>query len=331
MRLFHPLIGHNVVAGYVIFTQQSAVEIERRGTSLAMRIHDILSNPSSVLSDNDRRTFFERGYLRLPAFIPQQPLHAAQRATDAAIERSRHLNAPHSDFSFEPQHSTETPKPSRLFRAADENVAFWQIASSALMLDLAADLVGPDVRYRETYINFKSPGTGAPVDWHQDFAFFPHTNRAIITAITYLVDVSVEMGPLMVVPGSHHKDVFDHYDSDGVFNGKVQDSDLSSASIQQAIDLPGPAGTVVVFDGCMLHGSKPNLGSSTRPALVSGYSAADAFPYTELPPPHIDSHAWSILRGERPLYAHHEPVHVKVPPSWTGGQFKPIFDLQQTD
>lgn len=151
----------------------------------------------------------------------------------------------------------------------------------------------------------------------------------MITAITYLVDVSVEMGPLMVVPGSHNGEVFDHYDRDGSFAGKVQESDLSLGTERQAVELPGPAGTVVVFDGCMLHGSNPNRSRQMRPVLVSGYSAADAFPYTELPPPHIDSHAWSIVRGRRPLYAHHEPAHVKVPPLWTDDEFKPIFELQK--
>ena len=283
----------------------------------------------TVLSEDQRQSFFNDGYLFLDRFVEPSPLSQMQAATHTVIQRSAQLSAPNTDFSFGAIHSEASPRPTRLYRAADEDAAFWNYVSGAETLDAVADLVGPSVRYRESYINFKWPDGGVAVDWHQDFAFFPQTNRSTLTTVTYLEDVNSDMGPLLVVPGSHTREVFDHYDKDDRFAGKIRDEDFERARVDEAVELVGPAGSVVIFDGCLIHGSNVNQSANSRSVLVTGYSAGDAFPYTELPPLHADRHAWRILRGERPHFAHCETVKVRVPPVWADDGFKPIFDLQQ--
>ena len=294
-----------------------------------MTPEEIMSLPPTVVTPEQRDTFFAQGYLCLPGVVPEHQLSSMRAASDAAVARTRSLTATNMEFSLEPDHTPAAPRPSRLFRASEDDPAFWEFASGAPLVELAADLVGPDVRYREAYINYKCARGGVPVHWHQDFIFFPHTNRSIITTITYLEDVTPEMGPLMVIPGSHKREIFDHYDSTGFFVGRVLDSDLPRARPETAESLLGPAGTVIVIDGCMLHGSERNDSTSLRPVLVIGFSAADAFPYTPMSPQHSDSHTYRIVRGRRPLYAHHEPIRVKVPPAWSPDDFRPIFEMQQ--
>ena len=289
----------------------------------------VLSHPPDILTSRQRESFFAEGYLCLPEFVPRALLIRLEAASDAAVERTRSLVASNMDFSLDPDHTPEIPRPSRLYRASDEDPSFWEYASSPPLVDLAADLVGPDVRYREAYVNYKCARSAMTVHWHQDLAFFPHTNRSVITTITYTEDVTPEMGPLMVVPESHSGEVFDHYDGSGEFKGRICEADLARLPLERALSLPGPAGTVIVIDGSMVHGSDLNRSDSLRPVLIIGYSAADAFPYTEMSPQHSDRHIWQIVRGRRPLYAHHEPIRVKVPPVWTKEDFEPIFDMQR--
>lgn len=289
----------------------------------------VRSHPPNVLTARQREGFFAQGYLCLPEFVPRATLGRLRAASDAAVARTRSLVASNMDFSLDPDHTPEAPRPSRLYRASDEDPSFWEYASSPPLTDLAADLVGPDVRYRESYINYKCARSAMTVHWHQDLAFFPHTNRSVITTITYTEDVTPEMGPLMVVPESHSGEVFDHYDGSGEFKGRICEADLARLPLGKALSLPGPAGTVIVIDGGMVHGSDRNRSASLRPVLIIGYSAADAFPYTEMSPQHSDRHIWQIVRGHRPLYAHHEPIRVKVPPVWTKEDFEPIFDMQR--
>ena len=55
----------------------------------------------------------------------------------------------------------------------------------------------------ENKINIKAPEYGAAVEWHQDWAFYPHTNDDLLAIGVALDDCEEENGPLMVIPGSH--------------------------------------------------------------------------------------------------------------------------------
>lgn len=97
----------------------------------------------------------------------------------------------------------------------------------------------------------KSAGYGAAVEWHQDFAFYPHTNDDVLAIAVILDDMAIENGPLMVFPGSHRGPIHDHH-SDGVFVGAM-DLTASGYNIKDAVALTGPAGSISIHHGgsCM--------------------------------------------------------------------------------
>ena len=69
-------------------------------------------------------------------------------------------------------------------------------------------------------LNLKAAGYGAPVEWHQDWAFYPHTNDDLAAVGIMIDDVDHANGPLLVIPGSHKGPIFDHH-ADGVFCGAM--------------------------------------------------------------------------------------------------------------
>ena len=71
----------------------------------------------------------------------------------------------------------------------------------------------------------KAAHYGSPVEWHQDWAFYPHTNDDILAIGVMLDDTDLENGPLMVVPGSHKGPVWNHHGEDGRFAGLVDPAD----------------------------------------------------------------------------------------------------------
>ena len=79
----------------------------------------------------------------------------------------------------------------------------------------------------------KSAGYGAAIEWHQDWAFYPHTNDDLAAVGVMFDDMEIENGPLMIIPGSHRGPIFDHH-ADGVFCGAMDpdnhDVDLASAN-----------------------------------------------------------------------------------------------------
>ncbi len=81
-------------------------------------------------------------------------------------------------------------------------------------VELLTDLWG-SLRYDSGKLNMKSAGYGAPIEWHQDWAFYPHTNEDLAAVGIMIDDVDMENGPMMVVPGSHKGPIHDHHGPDG--------------------------------------------------------------------------------------------------------------------
>jgi hypothetical protein len=73
----------------------------------------------------------------------------------------------------------------------DQHPEYWRYARDSLLADIAADLVGPDVKFHHSKLNFKWARSGAEVKWHQDIQYWPHTNYSPLTFGTYLYDCSM--------------------------------------------------------------------------------------------------------------------------------------------
>ena len=85
------------------------------------------------------------------------------------------------------------------------------------ILEVLKQLWGPSIRFDVSKLNLKAAGYGAPVEWHQDWAFYPHTNDDLAAVGIMIDDVDTDNGPLLVIPGSHRGAIFDHH-ADGVFS-----------------------------------------------------------------------------------------------------------------
>ena len=82
------------------------------------------------------------------------------------------------------------------------------------------------------------------VEWHQDWAFYPHTNDSLLAFGLMLEDVNLENGPLQVIPGSHKGPVLSHHHN-GIFCGAInpEDPDFQREKI---VTLTGKAGSMTV-------------------------------------------------------------------------------------
>ena len=290
-----------------------------------MREEDVLSNPALNLDDATRRSYFENGYCASRGAIGEDWLSRLRPALDALVEKSRSLTKSDGTYDLEDGHSSDNPRLRRISFLDDLDPVFWDFCTESPLVDIAADLLGPNVRFRECIINFKWAGGGQEVRWHQDIPFYPHTNLSVAQFLIALEDVGIEQGPLQVVPGSHRKTIFDHYSDSDEWLGYISDTELDKAGVEDAIALTGPAGTVTVHHCATVHGSAQNLSALGRPVLLVGYGACDAVAYTA--PNYPSSNYGKVIRGTEARYAHHEPVDLRLPPDWSGG-YTSIFAHQ---
>jgi ectoine hydroxylase len=289
----------------------------------------VLGYPARVLSQAQRRAYFETGFLAAAGLIPDQWLRRLVELSNAFLDESRGVIASNEGFDLGPEHGPARPHVRRLRALVDRHSDFWRFASESVLADIAADLVGPDVKFHSSKLNYKWPGSGEIVKWHQDIPAWPHTNYSPVTLGIYLGDVPAEQGPLTCIAGSHDGPIFVHRDDSGAWTGAIRDRDMAGFDLREAVDLTGPAGTVIAINCRTIHGSRANATDRVRPVALFVYSSADAFAWMPAPTP--TRYTGAIVRGEAARVAHLDPTPCPVPPDWSRQGYGSIFTAQGVD
>jgi ectoine hydroxylase-related dioxygenase (phytanoyl-CoA dioxygenase family) len=292
-----------------------------------MTPEDILSHPPLVLTDAQRQFYFTNGFLAVDGLISEDWVRRLTARSDAFLEKSRSVTQSDEAFDLGPEHSPEHPHVRRLRATVDRHPEFWQFASASVFADAAADLVGPDVKFHSAKLNYKWPGAGEIVQWHQDILAWPHTNYSPVTLGVCLHAVGPAHGPLMCVPGSHEGPLFAHADADGTWTGAISDGDLATVDLESAVELTGSPGTLIAINCRTIHGSRANRSTEGRPLLLCVYSSADAFAW--MTPPTPTRKTGAIVRGKPARVAHLDPRPCPVPPNWVEQGYGSIFTAQQ--
>ncbi|WP_315828550.1 MULTISPECIES: phytanoyl-CoA dioxygenase family protein [unclassified Bradyrhizobium] len=195
------------------------------------------------------------------------------------------------------------------------------IAKNRRILDIAEQLLGPDLYVHQCHVNFKRPHTGGEYFWHSDFTFWYWEDGMCIpravSILLFLDNQRIETGPLYVVPGSHmwithdkwsrevkdHSDAVKHdLDGDPAKNGLVDLETLRTLTADNEIEaILAKAGDVLFMDGNLVHASAPNLGCSSRRILLlilNSMANQIGTPFSGQPPrpEYISSRTFAALR-----------------------------------
>ncbi|MEU5665110.1 phytanoyl-CoA dioxygenase family protein [Streptomyces longwoodensis] len=206
-----------------------------------------------------------------------------------------------------------------------------KVAHAALLHPVVVDalvrLVGPNVKAMQSMLFTKSEGKPGQA-WHQDEFWIPTRDRSLTGAWIALDDATVDNGCLWVIPGSHRRGVLypDREHDDPRFDCTVEAYAFPYGD-DDAVPVEVPAGSVVLFDGYLLHRSLPNSGRrGLRRALVNHYMSAESVLPWQTPPPGVHLGKWDyrdvvLVAGEDP-YAHRGTPHLSqamVRPERDGG------------
>jgi ectoine hydroxylase-related dioxygenase (phytanoyl-CoA dioxygenase family) len=289
----------------------------------------ILKIPPRVLTQAQREHYFREGYILLEKIIGDEWIRKLCAATEELVERSRKVTKSDTIFDLEPAHRPDAPRLRRVSNPVEHHPVFWEYCSKSPLGDIVADLVGPDVKFHHSKLNYKWAQGGEEVKWHYDISFWPHTNYSPLTVGTYIYDCGPDNGPLMVLPRSHELEpMLSQFDHQGRWTGCLREEDVARLDLSKAATLTGPAGSLTIHNCRTLHASPKNLSDTGRPLLLFTLTSADAFPYTVNPIK--PKHDQTIIRGKRAAWAHHDPRPCLIPPDWSGG-YTSIFSLQQEE
>ena len=229
-----------------------------------------------MLSEKQINAYKKNGYLVVEDVIPPETLKILQDVTDAFVEGAKNVTEHNETYDLADDHSKENPKLRRLKNPHLIHKEYEALTRDPCILDLVSQLLGNNLRRDHTKLNFKAANGGEAIEWHQDWAFYPHSNDDMLAFGVFLEDVTEENGPLMVIPKSHQGPILNHF-VNGVFCGAV-DPDDPEFKIEEAVTLTGKAGDMTVHHARTLHGSAPNISSKSRLMLFYECNAVDAWP-----------------------------------------------------
>lgn len=145
------------------------------------------------------------------------------------------------------------------------------------MVDVLTSVIGPNVKCMQSMLFIKAAGKPGQA-WHQDEYFIPTRDRSLTGGWIALDDATIENGCLWVIPGSHKHGVIwpTHYQQDTRFDCTEEAFNFPYTD-EDAIPVEVKAGTIVFFNGYLLHRSLQNVApGGYRRALVNHYMSAES-------------------------------------------------------
>ena len=261
--------------------------------------------------------FWRDGYIVARTGVSLAQLSSLQEDLRAWVEESRAHAAPFGEptvdgrprFDMGEEHCAERPALRRVNNPSEISARYNDVMRDSAMLDMVAELIGPNVKYHHCKINLKLPGSHTVVRYHQDFSYTPHTNDDIVTALLMLDDVTEDNGCLMAVPGSHRGPQYSLFEG-ATFTGFLRPEEEAALSAQ-ALPVTGSAGDVCLMHTRLVHGSAANRSDASRGLFICVYTAADAFPIARNPMP--STLEGTIVRGRRTRVARLMRSDIELP------------------
>ena len=145
------------------------------------------------------------------------------------------------------------------------------------IVETLTNVISPNVKCMQSMLFIKAAGKPGQA-WHQDEDYIPTRDRSLAGAWMALDDATVENGCLWVIPGSHKHGILwpQHEHNDRRFDCALESREFPYTD-DDAVPVEVKAGSIVFFNGYLLHRSLPNRAATGyRRVLVNHYMSAES-------------------------------------------------------
>jgi phytanoyl-CoA hydroxylase len=129
-----------------------------------------------MLTGAQRATYDRDGFIVVRDVFSAEDIAELRRVTDEFVAASATVTANDAIYDLEDTHSADEPRVRRLKAPHAIHPVCMRASRHPKIVELLTDLWG-SLRFDTGKLNMKSAGYGAPIEWHQDWALYPHTNE----------------------------------------------------------------------------------------------------------------------------------------------------------
>ncbi len=158
-----------------------------------------------MISERDVEAYKRDGVIVVPEVLSAETLTKV-RSVIAGLMAGAARTLEHTDvYDLEPGHNRGRAAVRRIKAPHKVHAIFDEIVRSPAVIDILTRLIGPGLRLHGSKLNMKSARYGSPVEWHQDWAFYPHTNDDVLAIGVLLDDCDLSNGPMPGDAGHTHE------------------------------------------------------------------------------------------------------------------------------
>ena len=238
------------------------------------------------LTESQLRFFEDHGYLSMDQLFSEAELGSYMQELQRLRTDDQAKDAP--EAVIEP----ESRELRSIFAVHRSSETLRELCGHPRLVAMARQLLGGDVYIHQSRINYKSGFRGKEFFWHSDFETW-HVEDGLPTMRTVSCSISLtpnteHNGPLMLMPGSHHRFVAcvgetpdNHYKASLKRQevGVPDDASLTQLAHEFGIASPkGLVGSVTFFDCNTMHGSNSNITPLPRSNVFVVYNSVENTP-----------------------------------------------------
>ncbi|MEU6672092.1 ectoine hydroxylase [Streptomyces sp. NPDC046727] len=178
-----------------------------------------------------------------------------------------------------------------VFEVEKVSEVFARLLFSSRLTDIARQVLDSDVYVHQSRVNYKPGFGGAEFDWHSDFETW-HAEDGMPRPRAFSVSIALSEnhpfnGPLLVMPGTHKTFIPSVGETPADFHkeslrvhritvGSPGPEHLTRMAERHGIEqITGPAGSAVMFDSNLLHGSNGNITPFPRSNIFIVYNSVE--------------------------------------------------------
>jgi len=213
------------------------------------------------LTPDQLAEFDEQGYLFLPECF-------SRASATMLLDEAHHIYAMEREEVWREENGAARTA----FAAHTYSEPFRRLGAHPRLIGPVVQLLGEDVYMHQYKVNAKAAFDGAVWQWHQDYGTWARDDempepRAMNIAV-FLDEVTAANGPLLFIPKSHKSGVLQaghDLETTSYPLWTLDRATVTRLANEGGIVAPtGPAGSVVMFHGNLVHASPPNISPFNR-------------------------------------------------------------------
>ena len=221
-----------------------------------------------ALTQDQVNDFRLRGYIAIGKLLDDELIELLRGEYDCLFTEARqsghYRNLAIGDTDDIEEKKNASAQMLQIMQCCERSIHFRQLLYDGRILDIAEDLLGPNIQLFHDQALYKPARDGGSVFWHQDNAYWKCIPANLASCWLTLDDVNVENGAMHLMPGSHLAPL--GHDRSQSTSSLLDIGDQVDEDQAAVVDLPAGG---ALFHHCQtLHYTPPNKTERQRRAFA---------------------------------------------------------------